>query len=181
MERVHVRSAAVATGYTDAASDGFGDGGFLTGDYGAWDADGRLTLRGRVSSFVNVAGRKVQPEEVEQVLRTMPGVARRPRVVAAPDATPRPADRRVRRRRRRRGASRALTVRQFCAARLAPHKIPRSDRFSRRDPADARAARPIEPRSTSWFAASTNSRCMTPSDTTSDRRMRLRGSRSNSR
>lgn len=123
MERIHVRSAAVATGYTDAASDGFGDGGFLTGDYGAWDAGGRLTLRGRVSSFVNVAGRKVHPDEVELVLRDMPGITH-VRVVAAPDA--------------KRGQQivacivangagvTALTVRQFCAARLAPHKIPRS-------------------------------------------------------
>ena len=66
-------------------SDGFGDGGFLTGDYGAWDAGGRLTLRGRVSSFVNVAGRKVHPDEVEHVLRDMPGITH-VRVVAAPDA-----------------------------------------------------------------------------------------------
>jgi acyl-CoA synthetase (AMP-forming)/AMP-acid ligase II len=123
MERIHVRSAAVATGYSDAAGDGFTDGGFLTGDYGTWDADGRLTLRGRVSPFVNVAGRKVHPDEVERVLRDMPGV-KQVRVLAAPDA--------------KRGQQivacivangtgvTTLTVRQFCAARLAPHKIPRS-------------------------------------------------------
>ena len=55
--------------------DAFVDGGFLTGDYGAFDARGRLVLAGRVSSFINVAGRKVQPDEVERVLRAMPGVA----------------------------------------------------------------------------------------------------------
>jgi acyl-CoA synthetase (AMP-forming)/AMP-acid ligase II len=76
-----------------------------------------------VSSFVNVAGKKVQPDEIEQVLRAMPGVGD-VRIVAAPDA--------------RRGQQivacvvandsgvTALTVRQFCAARLAPFKIPRS-------------------------------------------------------
>lgn len=123
MERVHVRSAAVATGYTAAASDGFGDGGFLTGDYGAWDAVGRLTLRGRVSSFVNVAGRKVHPDEVEHVLRDMPGV-KHVRVVAAPDAK---RGQQIVACVVTNGASvTALTVRQFCAARLAPHKIPRS-------------------------------------------------------
>ena len=102
--------------------------GFLTGDYGAWDARQRLTLRGRVSAFVNVAGRKVRPEEVEQVLRSMPGVAD-VRVLAAPDA--------------RRGQQivacivadagddriSTLRVRQFCAARLAAHKIPRTILF----------------------------------------------------
>jgi long-chain acyl-CoA synthetase len=97
------------------------DGGFLTGDYGSFDARGRLVLAGRVSSFINVAGRKVQPSEVEQVLKSMPAVDD-VRVVAVPDA--------------RRGeqvaacvvASGDLTVtdvRRYCALRLAPHKIPR--------------------------------------------------------
>jgi acyl-CoA synthetase (AMP-forming)/AMP-acid ligase II len=126
--RIHIRSAAVAGGYSDHTRDGFDEHGFLTGDYGAWDARQRLMLRGRVSAFVNVAGRKVQPEEVEQVLRTMPGVTD-VRILAAPDA--------------RRGQHivacivadatddriSTLTVRQFCAARLAAHKIPRTILF----------------------------------------------------
>ena len=123
--RVHVQSAAVAGGYLDEAREGFDDQGFLTGDYGVWDERQHLTLVGRASTFVNVAGRKVQPEQVEQVLRTMPGVAD-VRVMAAPDA--------------RRGQQivacivgdsgdhivSTLTVRRFCAERLAPHKIPRT-------------------------------------------------------
>jgi len=123
--RIHVRSAAVAGGYSDDTRDGFDELGFLTGDYGAWDEERRLILRGRMSAFVNVAGRKVQPEEVERVLRTMPGVAD-VGVLAAPDA--------------RRGQQivacivaadgtdriSSLSVRQFCAARLAAHKIPRT-------------------------------------------------------
>jgi long-chain acyl-CoA synthetase len=126
--RIHVRSAAVADGYSDDTQDGFDEHGFLTGDYGAWDARQHLTLRGRVSAFVNVAGRKVQPEEVERVLRAMPGVAD-VRILAAPDA--------------RRGQQivacivadasddsiSTLTVRQFCARRLAAHKIPRTILF----------------------------------------------------
>ena len=47
--------------------------------------DGRLALAGRVSAFINVAGRKVHPGEVERVLRSIPGVADA-RVIAAPDA-----------------------------------------------------------------------------------------------
>jgi acyl-CoA synthetase (AMP-forming)/AMP-acid ligase II len=135
--RVHVKSAAVSIGYVDgAADDGFADGGFLTGDYGAYDARGRLVLMGRVSSFVNVAGRKVQPEEVEHVLQSMPCVAD-VRVLAAPDA--------------RRGqqivacvvpaASRplqAIDVRRFCAERLAPHKIPRIILFLKSIPLTSR-------------------------------------------
>jgi long-chain acyl-CoA synthetase len=126
--RVHVQSAAIAGGYSDDTRGGFDQDGYLTGDYGAWDDRQRLTLRGRVSAFVNVAGRKVQPEEVEHVLRAMPGVAD-VRVVAAPDA--------------RRGQQivacivadaghdelSTLKVRRFCAARLAAHKIPRTILF----------------------------------------------------
>ena len=72
--RVHVRSAAVSSGYAGGDdAEAFVDGGFLTTDLAAFDADHGLTLRGRVSSFVNVAGRKVQPEEVERALREFPG------------------------------------------------------------------------------------------------------------
>lgn len=47
---------------------------FLTGDYARLDGDGRYVLTGRVTSFVNVAGRKVHPGEVEAALRSLPGV-----------------------------------------------------------------------------------------------------------
>jgi long-chain acyl-CoA synthetase len=119
--RVHVRSAAVGRGYAGGESSDFVDGGFLTGDFGTLDREG-LTLKGRVSSFINVAGRKVQPEEVETVLRRMPGITD-VRVLGAADP--------------RRGqqvaacvvASAArpsvVDIRQFCAQSLAPHKIPR--------------------------------------------------------
>ena len=122
--RIHVRSAAVADGYVDHIGEGFDGEGFLTGDFGTIDARGRLTLEGRLSSFVNVAGRKVQPEEVERVLRSMPGIED-VRVLAAPDP--------------RRGQQivacvvansasgvSVLSLRRFCAARLAAHKIPRT-------------------------------------------------------
>jgi acyl-CoA synthetase (AMP-forming)/AMP-acid ligase II len=135
-ERVHVTSAAIANGYSDDGGDAFVDGGFLTGDYGSWDAWGRLILVGRASAFVNVAGRKVQPDEVELVLRAMPGIADS-RVIAADDE--------------RRGQQivacvvvergsdvSARAVRRFCAARLAPHKIPRAIIFVDEIPLTAR-------------------------------------------
>jgi acyl-CoA synthetase (AMP-forming)/AMP-acid ligase II len=135
--RVHVRSAAVARGYAgscNAEADGFEDGGFLTGDVGMFDDAGRLMLVGRVSSFINVAGRKVRPYEVEAVLRRMPGIADA-RVVGAPDE--------------RRGeqlvaclvvnrALRPFEIRQFCATRLAAHQIPREFIFLDELPRDAR-------------------------------------------
>jgi acyl-CoA synthetase (AMP-forming)/AMP-acid ligase II len=121
--RVFVRSDAVATGYMDDDEEGaFADGGFITGDFGLLDARGHLTLTGRASPAVNVAGRKVHPAEVERVLRGMEGVDD-VCVIAAPDD--------------RRGQqilacivgrhiTSALEVRRFCAAHLAPHKVPRA-------------------------------------------------------
>jgi acyl-coenzyme A synthetase/AMP-(fatty) acid ligase len=123
--RVHVASDAVASGYAggEPFDTGLAPVGFLTGDVGRFDDRGHLVLTGRVSSFINVAGRKVQPEEVETVLLSMPGIVDA-RVLGAPD----PA----------RGQQivacvvapgvdpGALEVRQFCAARLAPYKIPRT-------------------------------------------------------
>ena len=74
--RVHVAGEAVSSGYAGEAptDEGFTGGGFLTGDFGRFDARQRLILTGRASSFINVAGKKIQPEEVEQVLRSMRGV-----------------------------------------------------------------------------------------------------------
>jgi acyl-CoA synthetase (AMP-forming)/AMP-acid ligase II len=123
--RVRIQSPAVASGYVGGERGDFTDEGFLAGDFGHIDEHGELVLQGRISAFINVAGRKVHPDEVERVLRQMPGIAD-VRVVAADDpmrgqqvvacvvpastATP-PG---------------AQEVRQFCAARLAPHKIPRT-------------------------------------------------------
>jgi acyl-CoA synthetase (AMP-forming)/AMP-acid ligase II len=122
--RVHVSGDAVAARYAgEPPADGhFIDGGFLTGDFGRFDDEGRLVLTGRVSLFINVAGRKVQPEEVEQVLRAMPAIAD-VRVLGAPDASRGqqivacvvPAGLR----------KDVLAIRQFCAARLAAYKLPR--------------------------------------------------------
>jgi long-chain acyl-CoA synthetase len=123
--RVHVAGDAVSSGYAGHAptDEGFTDGGFLTGDFGRFDSRQRLILTGRASSFINVAGKKIQPEEVEQVLRSMRGVedvrvlgiedaVRGQQVVACVVA---PGD----------GLT-APEIRQFCGARLAAHKIPRT-------------------------------------------------------
>ena len=121
-----VRSRAVALG--DAAgrprSPGCSaPGRFLSGDLGVLDGQGRLTLTGRVGEFLNVAGKKVHPEEVRRVLEAIPGVRsavvaglpdpHRGQLVAAVVAVERGV---------------ALTVHAVlagCRARLAPHKIPR--------------------------------------------------------
>ncbi|HKY31558.1 MAG TPA: class I adenylate-forming enzyme family protein [Candidatus Polarisedimenticolia bacterium] len=80
-QRVAVRSAAVAGGYSGTDEPGgespFREGSFLTGDTARWRlAAGRreLVLTGRVGEVVNVAGRKVDPKEIERALRALDGV-----------------------------------------------------------------------------------------------------------
>ena len=137
--RIFVQGNAVASGYA-RAGDGdsvstFRDGGFLTGDLGYVNGGGRLVLTGRVSALVNVAGRKVDPAEVERLLVELPGISDA-RVLGVP------CDQRgqqvvafiVR-------ADSALTpiaIRQLCAASLSTHKIPRRFVFVDRFPVDAR-------------------------------------------
>lgn len=87
-ERITVRSAAVASGYVPPALPGeetFFGARFKTGDTGRVDTAGRLILKGRIGSLVNVAGRKVNPREVEAVLMAMSGVGDAA-VVGVPDA-----------------------------------------------------------------------------------------------
>lgn len=50
------------------------DGWFNTGDMGFLDGEGRLILTGRFANRIYVAGKKVDPSEVEQTIRLFPGV-----------------------------------------------------------------------------------------------------------
>jgi acyl-CoA synthetase (AMP-forming)/AMP-acid ligase II len=51
------------------------DGHLRTGDLGRLDEDGFLWLEGRVADVINRGGLKVLPQEVEDALRNIPGVA----------------------------------------------------------------------------------------------------------
>jgi fatty-acyl-CoA synthase len=46
----------------------------IPGDYVHYEADGSLTLLGRGSGCINTAGEKVFPEEVEEVIKAVPGI-----------------------------------------------------------------------------------------------------------
>jgi len=74
--RVLLRGPGVITGYEgDAGADRFDAAGWLdTGDLGALDADGYLTLAGRGGDVINRSGEKIFPREVEDVLRGHPAV-----------------------------------------------------------------------------------------------------------
>ncbi|WP_167538532.1 class I adenylate-forming enzyme family protein [Streptomyces albofaciens] len=62
------------------------DGWFRTGDTGRLPAPGRIVVEGRTTRRISVAGRKVDPDEVERELRAVPGV-RDCRVAAPPEGS----------------------------------------------------------------------------------------------
>jgi len=53
----------------------FTNGWFRTGDQGFLDAEGYLTLTGRLKELINRGGEKIAPREIDEVLLTHPAVA----------------------------------------------------------------------------------------------------------
>ncbi len=73
---IAIRGATVIDGYRGAESpEAFRDGWFRTGDLGAVDTDGRLTITGRVKEVINRGGETINPAEIEAVLLRHPTVA----------------------------------------------------------------------------------------------------------
>jgi len=58
----------------DLSHNAFCSLGFRTGDIGYLDRDGYLFLLGRLSDVINVGGRKVIPDEIEELLSEMAGI-----------------------------------------------------------------------------------------------------------
>ena len=72
--RIQVRGRAVGAGYhPDRADENLKDGMFRPSDLLEWRPDG-YAITGRISDLINVGGRKVNPNEVERVLRLSPSV-----------------------------------------------------------------------------------------------------------
>jgi long-chain acyl-CoA synthetase len=72
-----VRPPRMAAGYAGGASfaDRVDAEGFVrTGDHARLDAEGFVWIEGRTSDLINRGGNKVFPEQVEEVLRLVPGV-----------------------------------------------------------------------------------------------------------
>jgi oxalate---CoA ligase len=75
---VVIRGPNVTAGYEanpDANAKAFTNGWFRTGDQGTFDAEGYLTLTGRLKELINRGGEKVSPLEVDGVLSAHPAVA----------------------------------------------------------------------------------------------------------
>jgi len=58
----------------EANAKAFTDGWFRTGDQGVIDADGYLSLIGRLKEMINRGGEKIAPREVDDVLLQHPAV-----------------------------------------------------------------------------------------------------------
>lgn len=84
---VVVRGAPVMAGYwrnERATAETIRDGWLWTGDVGALDGDGFLTLKDRSKDVIISGGTNIYPREVEEALLTHPGV-REVSVVGVPD------------------------------------------------------------------------------------------------
>ena len=126
---VAVAAASMLSGYLggdDAAAALTTDGYFLTGDLGRLDADGNLTVTGRLKLLIDVGGLKVNPVEVEEVMAQHPGVAscvvvpvRVSETVSRLKAivTPRPDSAAA--------PPAAESLRRFARSRLTGYKVPR--------------------------------------------------------
>jgi acyl-CoA synthetase (AMP-forming)/AMP-acid ligase II len=124
---VRMRSGFLMDGYfdaPDATAEALRDGWYHTGDLGAIDADGYLSIVGRARDVIRTGGETVAPPEVERVLAEHPAVAEVAvvgvadaqwgeivtAVIVAADGQPEPD---------------IDALRTFCAERLAPFKHPR--------------------------------------------------------
>lgn len=134
--RLVVRSDSVALGYVldEATFQPFPSGRFTTDDLVERSEDGEVALVGRASELINIAGKKVNPREVELIIQQMEGVRQvkvygepagargdvvAAAIVASPDIT-------------------REAVREFCRARLSLHKVPRIVKLIEAIPVDER-------------------------------------------
>ncbi len=120
---VTVASPAVARGYLPDTDPSLADGRFRTRDLAVL-RDGELFLEGRLDDLINVRGKKVDPREVDAILRRLDGVedavtlgvvpaGENERIVRSFVAC-------------RPGRLSYETVQTWCRRHLAGHKIPRS-------------------------------------------------------
>ena len=73
-----IQGAGVTLGYANNAAanaEAFRDGWFRTGDIGFLDAEGYLTISGRLKEIINRGGEKIAPREIDEALMDHPAVA----------------------------------------------------------------------------------------------------------
>jgi oxalate---CoA ligase len=72
-----IRGPNVTAGYesnSKANAEAFTDGWFRTGDQGTMDAEGYVSITGRLKEIINRGGEKISPREVDEILMDHPAV-----------------------------------------------------------------------------------------------------------
>jgi acyl-CoA synthetase (AMP-forming)/AMP-acid ligase II len=121
-----IRGENVMNGYVNneaANAEAFtSEGYFRTGDQGVIDADGYLSITGRLKEIINRGGEKVSPREIDEVLMDHPCVAQ-----CVCFALPHPKlgeDVAVAIVLREATSADEHSIKEFCATRLAKFKVP---------------------------------------------------------
>jgi oxalate---CoA ligase len=73
-----IRGPNVTAGYENNAAanaDAYAHGWFRTGDQGVMDAEGYVSITGRLKEIINRGGEKVSPREIDEILMDHPAVA----------------------------------------------------------------------------------------------------------
>jgi acyl-CoA synthetase (AMP-forming)/AMP-acid ligase II len=125
-----IRGENVTPGYQNnpkANAENFTQGWFRTGDQGVMDAEGYLTISGRLKEIINRGGEKVSPREVDDVLMEHPAVGQAVTFALPHDKLGEEVAAVIV---LRDGAQvEARELRDFAAQHLAPFKVPREILF----------------------------------------------------
>jgi acyl-CoA synthetase (AMP-forming)/AMP-acid ligase II len=123
---VVIRGPNVTRGYLEnpeANASAFRNGWFRTGDQGVKDADGYISITGRLKEIINRGGEKVSPREIDEVLMDHPAVAQAVAFAMPHDMLGEEVAAAVVLREGAAAGEREL--RDFVAGRLADFKVPR--------------------------------------------------------
>jgi acyl-CoA synthetase (AMP-forming)/AMP-acid ligase II len=121
-----IRGENVTLGYQNnpkANAENWVNGWFRTGDQGIMDAEGYITISGRLKEIINRGGEKVSPREVDDVLMEHPAVAQAVTFALPHDKLGEEVAAIVVLREGTSAEPRA--IRDFAAERLAAFKVPR--------------------------------------------------------
>jgi acyl-CoA synthetase (AMP-forming)/AMP-acid ligase II len=121
-----IRGPNVMTAYENnpkANADAFYGDWFRTGDQGVMDADGYVSITGRLKEIINRGGEKISPREVDEIIMEHPAVHQcvtfaMPHEMLGEDVAAAIVLRQG-------SAATDKELREFASARLAPYKVPR--------------------------------------------------------
>jgi acyl-CoA synthetase (AMP-forming)/AMP-acid ligase II len=121
-----IRGPNVMTAYENnpkANADAFHGEWFRTGDQGTMDADGYVSITGRLKEIINRGGEKISPREVDEIIMEHPAVHQCVTFAMPHDMLGEDVAAAIVLRQGKAATDKEL--RDFASARLAPYKVPR--------------------------------------------------------